>query len=82
MLIKDPAQNVESSNCLTYMECTGENEDDLYISCTMPSIEVGTVGGGTALEAQSSCLKVNLIEIYKFQIIQKQICFKFCLVIE
>ena len=44
------------------MECTGENEDDLYISCTMPSIEVGTVGGGTALEAQLSCLKVILIK--------------------
>lgn len=24
----------------------------------MPSIEVGTVGGGTGLEAQSSCLKM------------------------
>lgn len=46
-------------NCLTWMECTGENNDDLYISCTMPSIEVGTVGGGTGLEAQSSCLKVS-----------------------
>ena len=40
------------------MECTGENDEDLYISCTMPSLEVGTVGGGTGLDAQSSCLKV------------------------
>lgn len=53
---QDPAQNVESSNCLTLME---ETEDgDLWISCTMPSIEVGTVGGGTSLPAQSAGLKV------------------------
>jgi hydroxymethylglutaryl-CoA reductase (NADPH) len=40
------------------MECTGSNSEDLYISCTMPSIEVGTVGGGTNLDAQISCLKM------------------------
>lgn len=52
---QDPAQNVESSNCITLME---EEEDtgDLWISCTMPSIEVGTVGGGTSLPAQAACL--------------------------
>lgn len=53
---QDPAQVVESSNCLTWMECV--NSNDLYISCTMPSIEVGTIGGGTILDAQSSCLKM------------------------
>jgi len=52
---QDPAQNVESSNCITLMEETGEG--DLWISCTMPSIEVGTVGGGTSLPAQAACLK-------------------------
>lgn len=52
---QDPAQNVESSNCMTLMEETPEG--DLWISCTMPSIEVGTVGGGTGLPAQSACLK-------------------------
>jgi hydroxymethylglutaryl-CoA reductase (NADPH) len=31
---------------------------DLYISCSMPSIEVGTVGGGTNLPAQSACLEL------------------------
>lgn len=52
---QDPAQNVESSNCITLLE---ETEDgDLWICCTMPSIEVGTVGGGTSLPAQSACLK-------------------------
>lgn len=51
---QDPAQNVESSNCLTFMEKT--EDGDLYISVTMPSIEVGTVGGGTGLPAQSAAL--------------------------
>jgi len=53
---QDPAQNVESSNCMTLMEET--DNGDLWISCTMPSIEVGTVGGGTGLPAQKACLKV------------------------
>jgi len=52
---QDPAQNVESSNCLTILEPTNEGKD-LYASVTMPSIEVGTVGGGTHLHAQSACL--------------------------
>lgn len=52
---QDPAQNVESSNCITLMEET--TSGDLWISCTMPSIEVGTVGGGTGLPAQAACLE-------------------------
>jgi hydroxymethylglutaryl-CoA reductase (NADPH) len=52
---QDPAQNVESSNCITLLEET--DAGDLWISCTMPSIEVGTVGGGTSLPAQSACLE-------------------------
>lgn len=32
------------------------NGKDLYISVTMPSIEVGTVGGGTHLAPQAACL--------------------------
>jgi len=54
---QDPAQNVESSNCITIMESQNDGKD-LYISCTMPSIEVGTVGGGTFLPAQSTCLDI------------------------
>lgn len=53
---QDPAQNVGSSNCMTLMEPWGEDGKDLYISCTMPSIEIGTIGGGTQLPAQSACL--------------------------
>lgn len=53
---QDAAQNVCSSNCFTILESWGEKGEDLYVSCTMPSVEVGTVGGGTILPAQSACL--------------------------
>lgn len=36
---QDPAQNVESSNCITMMEAVNDGED-LHISVTMPCIEV------------------------------------------
>ncbi|KAJ2004820.1 3-hydroxy-3-methylglutaryl-coenzyme A (HMG-CoA) reductase isozyme [Coemansia thaxteri] len=52
---QDPAQNVEASTCITLMEPANGGRD-LRISCTMPSIEVGTVGGGTALGPQAACL--------------------------
>ncbi|MGH0125608.1 UNVERIFIED_CONTAM: hypothetical protein FKN15_024135 [Acipenser sinensis] len=55
---QDPAQSVGSSNCITLMEATGPTNEDLHISCTMPSIEVGTVGGGTVLAPQQACLKM------------------------
>ncbi|XP_012268013.2 3-hydroxy-3-methylglutaryl-coenzyme A reductase [Athalia rosae] len=55
---QDPAQNVGSSNCMTLMEPFGPDGADLHISCTMPSIEIGTVGGGTGLPAQGACLGV------------------------
>ncbi|XP_015244370.1 PREDICTED: 3-hydroxy-3-methylglutaryl-Coenzyme A reductase [Cyprinodon variegatus] len=55
---QDPAQSVGSSNCITLMEPAGPEGKDLYISCTMPSIEVGTVGGGTNLPPQQACLKM------------------------
>ncbi|KAF8515679.1 hydroxymethylglutaryl-coenzyme A reductase-domain-containing protein [Hysterangium stoloniferum] len=52
---QDPAQNVESSMCMTLMEPTN-NGEDLLITVTMPSIEVGTVGGGTVLAPQQAVL--------------------------
>lgn len=55
---QDAAQNVGSSNCITLMEATGPRNEDLYISCTMPSIEIGTVGGGTNLLPQQACLQM------------------------
>ena len=52
---QDPAQNVESSMCITLMKAVN-NEKDLNISCTMPCIEVGTIGGGTILPPQQAML--------------------------
>ncbi|XWS66298.1 hypothetical protein CRYUN_Cryun05aG0187600 [Craigia yunnanensis] len=54
---QDPAQNVESSHCITMMEAVNDGKD-LHISVTMPSIEVGTIGGGTQLASQSACLNL------------------------
>ena len=54
---QDTVQNVESSNGIKLLE---ENENrDLWISCTMPIIKVGTASGGTSLPA----LKAGLMEI-------------------
>ncbi|XP_070541692.1 3-hydroxy-3-methylglutaryl-coenzyme A reductase-like isoform X2 [Ptychodera flava] len=55
---QDPAQNIASSNCITLMETSGPQHEDLYISCTMPSLEIGTVGGGTVLHPQAACLDI------------------------
>merc|ERR1712064_75013 len=46
---QDAAQNVGSSNCITLMEPWGEKGEDLYITCYMNSIEVGTAGGENIL---------------------------------
>lgn len=53
---QDPAQVVESSMSITYADVT--QEGDLYFSLTMPSLEVGTVGGGTWLPAQRAALSI------------------------
>jgi len=53
---QDLAQVVESSMGFTVAEVL-EN-GDLYISVTLPSLEVGTVGGGTRLPAQSETLSI------------------------
>ncbi|KZT56259.1 hypothetical protein CALCODRAFT_320253 [Calocera cornea HHB12733] len=54
---QDPAQNVESSNCITLMEAINDGQD-LLMTCSMPSIEVGTVGGGTVLPPQQAMLEM------------------------
>jgi hydroxymethylglutaryl-CoA reductase (NADPH) len=54
---QDPAQNVESSMCMTLMEPVNDGED-LLMTCSMPSIEVGTVGGGTVLAPQAAMLEM------------------------
>jgi len=54
---QDPAQVVESANCITLFS-PADNGEDLHVSCTMPSVEVGTVGGGTHLSPQKACLEL------------------------
>ncbi|KAJ7619403.1 hydroxymethylglutaryl-coenzyme A reductase-domain-containing protein [Roridomyces roridus] len=54
---QDPAQNVVSSNCMTLMEPTNDGQD-LLVTVSMPSIEVGTVGGGTVLAPQGAVLEM------------------------
>lgn len=52
---QDPAQVVESATCMTTIDKVGE---DMLISVTMPSIEVGAVGGGTGLPSQRAMLEL------------------------
>ncbi|QLG26315.1 hydroxymethylglutaryl-CoA reductase (NADPH) [Halorarum halophilum] len=64
---QDAAQVVEGANAITTAEVvarggggdsTGERDGDLYVSVTLASLEVGTVGGGTKLPTQSEALDV------------------------
>lgn len=57
---QDPAQNVESSNCLVSMTKSKHDngEDSLHFCVTMPSIEVGTLGGGTSIKTQRAGLNM------------------------
>ncbi len=52
---QDCAQIVESSMGITWTEVRGKS---LYISVTLPSLEVGTVGGGTRLPTQREALRL------------------------
>jgi hydroxymethylglutaryl-CoA reductase (NADPH) len=57
---QDVAQVVESSIAYTWMEET--QDGDLYASVTLPSLEVGTVGGGTWLPTQKEAF--SLLGVY------------------
>lgn len=50
---QDAAHVVEASYAITTMELV---EEGLYCSVTLPSLPVGTVGGGTGIGAQQECL--------------------------
>ncbi|ASI13656.1 hydroxymethylglutaryl-CoA reductase [Candidatus Mancarchaeum acidiphilum] len=52
---QDIAQIVEGSQSIVEAE---ESNGDLYISILLPSLEVGTYGGGTRLDAQKEALKL------------------------
>lgn len=53
---QDAAQVVSSSNCIIELE--KDSRGSLEVHCYMPSIECGTVGGGTVLSDQSSYLQL------------------------
>lgn len=53
---QDPAQIIESSAALTSLEI--DDNGNLYASLFMPSLEVGTIGGGTRLQTQRECLRI------------------------
>lgn len=53
---QDLGQIITSSLCITTMEKDINN--NLIVSITMPSVEVGMVGGGTTLHDQKSCLEI------------------------
>jgi hydroxymethylglutaryl-CoA reductase (NADPH) len=52
---QDEAQVVEGANAITTAE---ERDGDLYLSVSLASLEVGTVGGGTKLPTQAEALDV------------------------
>ena len=53
---QDEAQIVEGANAITTAEATPEG--DLYLSVSLASLEVGTVGGGTKLPTQAAGLDI------------------------
>lgn len=53
---QDPACVAESAVGVTRMEVNSQG--DLYAAVTLPSIMVGTVGGGTSLPTQRACLEI------------------------
>ncbi|HUW86448.1 MAG TPA: hydroxymethylglutaryl-CoA reductase (NADPH), partial [Methanoregula sp.] len=52
---QDPAHTVHGSTCITTVDLT---DFGAYVSVTIPSLPVGTVGGGTGLETQHECLQI------------------------
>ncbi len=53
---QDEAQVVEGANAITTAETTADG--DLYVSVSLASLEVGTVGGGTKLPTQAAGLEI------------------------
>lgn len=53
---QDAAQVVSSSNCI--LELERDSRGSLEVHCSMPSIECGTIGGGTVLADQSDYLEL------------------------
>ncbi len=50
---QDPAHVVEGSNAITTVDMV---EGGIYVSVTLPSLQVGTIGGGTGIATQNASL--------------------------
>ena len=52
---QDAAHSIDGSTCLTTVDPTPTG---VYVSVTLPSLPVGTVGGGTGITTQQECLNL------------------------
>jgi len=52
---QDAAHAIDGSTCITTVDPT---ETGVYVAVTLPSLPVGTVGGGTGVETQQECLRM------------------------
>ncbi len=52
---QDAAHAIDGSTCMTTVDLT---ESGVYVAVTLPSLPVGTVGGGTGVETQQECLRM------------------------
>ena len=52
---QDAAHAIDGSTCITTVDLT---DAGVYVAVTLPSLPVGTVGGGTAVDTQQECLKL------------------------
>jgi len=52
---QDAAHAIDGSTCITTVDLT---DTGVYVAVTLPSLPVGTVGGGTGVETQQECLRI------------------------
>ena len=52
---QDAAHAIHGSTCMTTVDLT---ESGVYVAVTLPSLPVGTVGGGTGVDTQQECLRM------------------------
>jgi len=52
---QDAAHAIDGSTCMTTIDAT---ESGVYVAVTLPSLPVGTVGGGTGVDTQNECLRI------------------------
>jgi hydroxymethylglutaryl-CoA reductase (NADPH) len=52
---QDAAHAIDGSTCITTVDLT---DTGVYVAVTLPSLPVGTVGGGTGVGTQQECLRI------------------------